>query len=466
MIDKLRERRKDIFVLTLVTLFLCATAYFLNGRASFFSNNDRYFNNTEFFVGASLIICLEVCVLIYAVKSSFKIKTNKWLLVILMFFFLTSIVSILGYNGLSFQENTIGQIDWISKLRCILLSLIIFGSLYVSITIIPKFVAEINAIRLVFYLGVAVASVALIYSLIFERQIYVDFFTNKANQESYAINVPRSYTAHRNIYGFLLFLGMVSEGFLELEKPHWRRLPIMSIFLLQQFFTFSKTCMILGAFFIVYIFVHSLIISIRQNNYTHALFLIIYTCISCIIILICLFADFRNTPFECITNYSAFLKNELFKMFKTSMQSREISWTLPVDAVLSDGTFSFFFGFGYGNEYSALGAFYYGDSTIYPIIDNAWGLMLVQNGVFGMAYGLFVWGIGIYLVMKSFMRKSKHAIFYAFLYLCLLGRTFTENNSMSYLEYMGMLYFCFLYLPMLVEETNYKKENVNLIRDN
>ena len=459
MVDKLKERRKSIFVLTLVGIFLCAIAYFLNGRASFFSNDDRYFNDTEFFIGASLVICLEVCILIYAIKSSFKIKINTPLLIILMFFFFTSIISIVGYNGVSFQGNIIGQIDWISKLKSILLSLIVFSSLYVSITIIPKFVAEIKSIRLVFYLAVAVASAALIYSLIFERQIYVDFFTNKANPESYAINVPRSFTAHRNIYGFLLFLGMVSEGFLELEKPHWRRLPIMSIFLLQQFFTFSKTCMILGIFFIVYIFVHSLIKNIRQNNYTHALFLIIYACILCVIILICLFVDFRNTPFECITNYSTFLKNELFKMFKISMQSREISWALPVDAVFSGGAFSLFFGFGYGNEYSALGAFYCGDPTIYPIIDNAWGLMLAQNGIFGMAYGLFVWGIGIYLVLKFFMRKSKHAIFYAVLYLCLLGRTFTENDSMSYLEYMGMFYFCFLYLPMLVEEANYKKEN-------
>ncbi len=445
--------KKKLFDFGLVALFLFAISYFFLGKASYGANGAPYFNDIEFFIFGCLLLCINSAILFVSIKIK-EIEINKWLAMFCLFFFLTSLISIIGFSGVNFEGEIIGKIGFVSKLRSVFLSFLLFYSIYIILSIIPRYVADLKIIKLVFYLAIFIAVIAIIYSFIFEGQIYNDFFNNNVEEAVYALKVPQSFTGHRNVYGFILFAGMIGEGYLEIEKPHWWRLPLMSFFLLQQFFTFSKTCMILGTFFLAFIFVYSLTMNLRKNNYTHALFLGIYIVILSIIIVVCLFANFSDSPFAFITNYSTFLKSELFNMFSASMHSRETSWTLPMDATGNTSLFSVFFGFGYGNEYHALGAYAFGDSNIFPIIDNAWGLMFAQNGVFGMAYGSLLWAIGPYLIYKSFRRNKQFALFYLAVYLCLLGRTFTENDTLSYLDYSGTAYFCLLYLPLLVEEVN------------
>ncbi len=456
MFKGLSINKKNIFALILTILFLYLIPYFFTGRAAFFNNDARLFNDLEFYIFACLAILLEGGMIFFA-KRCCNVRFSKWVFIFCLFFFLTSIISIIGFNGIRIDSEVIGTVDLSYKIRCIFLSFVLFSSAYVIISIIPIFVSGLKIIKLIFYLSILIAFAAIIYSFIFENKIYLDIFTNKVSTDLIGVVVPQSFTAHRNIYGFILFMGMVSEGYLEIENPRWWRMPIMTFFLIQQFFTFSKTCMILGCFWIVYIFIHSLVLSFFKNKHTHALFLTIYVLVIAILTLIFLFVDFHNTFLEHLTVYAGFLKTNLFDMFHMSMESRTVSWTLPIDAISNNGIFTILFGFGYGNEYRSLGLFAFNDPLNYPIVDNAWGLMLAQNGVFGMTYGLLIWAFAFYLIYHSIIRKDPHVIFYGALYFCLLGRTFTENDTLSYFDWSGSVYFCFLCLPMLVKEVEDKK---------
>lgn len=451
MLEKWLARKIDFLTLTVVAIFLCATSYFFIGRAAFFTNDAPFFNDIQFFLWAGALTIIDIGVFVYS-KKFYQIKNNRWIAIFCLFFFLTAFAAVIGFNGVKYGEETIAFINGTNKFRYIFLSFLLFTSIYIIVVIIPKLVAEIKMLKLIFYLGVITAVAAVLYSFIFERQIYWDFFTGNINYETFEIPIPQSFTAHRNIYGYILFIGMVSEGYLEIEKPHWRRILIMLLFLIQQFLTFSKTPMILGWAFIAFIYVFSILISIKKKNYKHLIYLGVFGLVILVLSLTFFFADFSNTPLSNLTVFANFLKENLFNMFHNSLQSREISWTLPVSAISDNGVFSLIFGFGYGNEYHALGAYAYGDSLNFPIIDNAWGLMLAQNGIFGMAYGLLFWGFGLYLIFNSFRRRSVYCLFYLALYLCFFGRTFTENDTLSYLDLSGTVYFCFLYLPILIEE--------------
>lgn len=447
--------RKNVFAFALTAVFLCLISYFFTGRAAFFNNDARFFNDIEFYVFASLIILLEIGIFVFA-KKCFQIRFNKWLIFFCLFFFLSAFTAIIGYKGINIDNELIGGINGAYKFRCIILSMILFSSLYVIVSIIPIFVSETKTIRIIFYLASLIAIAAIVYSLIFESHIYLDVFSNKITTESIGQVVPQSFTAHRNIYGLILFMGMVGEGYLEIENPRWWRMLLIAFYLFQQFFTFSKTCMILGFFWMIFILIHSLIVCFLKKKHTHALFLIINSLLLMILVIICLFVNFKNTFLESVTIYADFLKTSLFDMFHNSMASREVSWTLPADAVNNNGPFSIIFGFGYGNEYRSLGLFAYNDATNFPIIDNAWGLMLAQNGIFGMIYGISMWGFASYLIVRSFIRKDRHSFFYMALFLCFLGRTFTENDTLSYFDWSGTVYFSFLCLPMLIKEAEDK----------
>ena len=139
-------------------------------------------------------------------------------------------------------------------------------------------------------------------------------------------------------------------------------------------------------------------------------------------------------------------------MSKNSILSRIPSIKIPFHAIKENGIFTLIFGFGYGNEYRALGCFSAGNPNYYSIIDNAWGLTLAQGGIMGFVYSRLVWDFGLVLIVKSFLKGHRYFWFSLIVYICLFGRSMMENDNISYLDFAGVCYFSLAYLPLLVED--------------
>lgn len=375
---------------------------------------------------------------------------NWWLFGFCLFFFITSSIAVLFYHGVKFEGETIGQIDWVDKLRLVLQAFLLFFSLYEIVAIIPKLISGRRTIRLIFFIAVIVGFVSTTYSYIHENSFYVAFFNGSLVLDGYS--VPLSYTSNRNVYAVVLFFALAGEGFLEIERPHWWRWFIMLYFYIQQFFLLSKTCLFISSFFCLGIWGYCLYRSFKIKKITKAAFLIVFFCAIGLTGILFLFARGTEGPFLFAANYLSFLKNQFISMSKNSLLSRIPSIEIPFHAIKENGVFTLIFGFGYGNEYRALGCYSVGDPTYYSIIDNAWGLTLAQGGIMGFIYSRLVWDFGVVLIVRAFFKGNKYAWYSMLVYICLFGRTMMENDNTSYLDFAGVTYFCFAYLPLLVEE--------------
>lgn len=446
-IAKTNKRYFLAFILS--ALFLCAVSFFFEGKSFDGHTTDHFFTNYEFLFSALALLTLNITIFIFA-RRSFGIKMCWWLFGFCLFFFITSSIAAIFYQGVKYEGQLIGQIDAVDKIRLVLQAFLLFFSLYEIIAIIPKFLSGRRAIRLIFFVGVIVGFVSTIYSFVHENSFYVSFFDGSLVLDGYS--VPKSYTTNRNVYAFVLFFALAGEGFLEIERPHWWRWFIMLYFYVQQFFLLSKTCLLISSFFCLCIWSYCLYRSFKVRRISEGAFLIVFFCSLLLMLLVFLLAKGNNGPFLFAANYFRFLKTQFISMSKNSILSRIPSIEIPFHAIKENGLFTLIFGFGYGNEYRALGCFSAGNPNYYSIIDNAWGLTLAQGGIMGFVYSRLVWDFGLVLIVKSFLKGYRYSWFSLIVYICLFGRSMMENDNISYLDFAGVCYFSLAYLPLLVED--------------
>ncbi len=445
---KINKRYFLAFVLS--ALFLCAVSFFFEGRSFDGHKVNGFFTNYEFLFSALALLILNVTILVFA-RRSFGVKMCWWLFGFCLFFFFVSSIAVIFYRGVRYNGELIGQIDAVDKLRLLLQAFLLFFSLYEIIAIIPKLLSGRRTIRLIFFIAVVSGFVSTIYSFVHENSFYAAFFNGSLTFDGYS--VPISYTSNRNVYAVVLFFALAGEGFLEMERPHWWRWFIMLYFYVQQFFLLSKTCLFISSFFCLGIWAYCLYRSFKARRFSKAAFLLVFFSSLLLMLLIFLLAKGNEGPLRFAANYFGFLKERLFSMSKNSILSRIPSIEIPFHAIKENGIFTFIFGFGYGNEYRALGCYSVGNPNYYSIIDNAWGLTLAQGGVMGFIYSRLVWDFGLVLIVRSILKGYRYAWYSLIVYICLFGRSMTENDNIAYLDFAGMTYFSFAYLPLLVEES-------------
>ncbi len=450
-----KTNKRYILGFLLSAFLLCAISFFFEGKAFTNWKTDFNFTNFEFLISAIAMFVLEGAVFFFAWRS-FKVRINWPVFGFCLLFMILAIVPIALFNGVLYNGELVGQFTFALRVRYILLAILLFTSLYEIIAIVPKLISGKRTIGLVFFVAILSGLVAVAYSYIFEANLYRSLFDGSMKFDGNTNTVPVSFTPHRNVYAIILFMALIGEAYFEVERPHWWRWPVMLFFLLNQLFLFSKTCMIIGACFFGAFWIFATFRAFKYNKVGRGIYLIFFALLIFAGFIFIVMFRHDTGVFAFASRYWEFFKANFYKASKWSFEIRFISVTIPFDAIKENGIWSLIFGFGYGNEYRALSFIKCGNASYYSIIDNSWGLVLAQNGFVGIAYEALIWGFGIYLIVRAFLRKSNYSWFYLFTYLCILGRTMTENDSLHYLDFAGVTYFSVCFLPMLVEEAALK----------
>lgn len=453
--DTTKQNRRYILGFLLSAFLLCAISFFFEGKAFANWKTDFNFTNFEFLLSSIAMFILEGMVFFFAWRN-FKVRINWPVFSFCLVFMALAIMAPVLFNGVLYNGELVGQFTLALRSRYIILAILLFTSLYEIIAIVPKLISGKRAIRLIFFVAVLSGFVTIAYSYIFEANIYKSLFDGTMNFDGQTSTVPISYTPHRNVYGIVLFMALIGEGYLEIERPHWWRWPIMYFFLINQLFLFSKTCMIIGAFFFGVFWIFSTFRAFKNKKIVRGIYLIFVALVIIGLFLAVVLLRHDTGAFAFAGKYWKFFKANFYHASKVSFEIRFVSITVPFDAIKENGIWSLIFGFGYGNEYRALSFVRTGNANYYSIIDNSWGLVLAQNGFAGIAYEALIWIFGIVLIVRAFRRKSNYSWFYLFIYICILGRTMTENDSLHYLDFAGVTYFSVCFLPMLVEEAAIK----------
>lgn len=451
------NRKRYLLGLVLTVFLLMAIPFYFEGIAYFGKNHGNPFTNFEFLISSLVLALLEISIFIVA-KWNFKLKTKWWLFIPLLFSMVTGIVAILGYRGVLYEGETIATISSTARLRYIILTILLFVSLYELLVYVPHFVKGHRLIRIVFYIAVIVALAGTIYSYLVETDFYRHFFEISEAHSSFP--VPQSFTPNRNSYALLLFFGMVGEAYLEVERPHWWRWILIVYFFASQLFVMSKTCLFISLLFFNAFGIYWIVGLLMRHRPTAASFLIILYVFLAGLFVIIWFGKPETGPLSFLGTFATFLQEHLGDAIVSSFVGRGESLFGPWRAI-SQNSFTLFFGFGYGNALYALSGAMTGNTSVMVTIDNAWGLSLGQNGLFGVLYNAALWIMFGIFILRAIIRKSHYAPFIIMLTTCLVARTVTENDSVAWLDFFGSSYYAICFLPLLCEEASLDRhENI------
>ena len=444
---KKMTNKKRLYFLSfiLIAFFFACVSFFLEGHAYFGSDHSREMTDLEFFL-SFLVSCLSIGILCLLAFRSFRIRPKWWLVIILGVFCFTSLLALFVFPGVSYNGQLVYTLDLMDKIRYSCMTIIIFASLYICVGIIPSMTGGSTIYDLVFLSAVILAFVAIAWSYLIETDLYNKLFAYGFPADDYV--VPKSFTANRNIYGFILFFGIVGEAYLHMKRPHWWRWTLILFIFFNQFFVLSKTSIIISTFFlgcfIVWIFVRSIMAHPYRNVISLGL-------VGAFFMGFWLGGAFNSGGlFGWFGDYFRFVWQLFIANSSHSFLSRLQCYTEAYNAVTLN-PITTILGFGFGNWASSLFAAYSGSSVAFIPMDNAWAVDFLQNGIFGFILSFAIWIFVFVLIFKALFRRKTNAWVILFLAIAILAHTMTEGGDFTYLNATGAVLFCTVYLPIASE---------------
>jgi|GEM_PF-2506365 hypothetical protein len=429
----------------LIAFFFACVSFFLEGHAYFGNDHNRNMTDLEFFL-SFMVACFSIGILCLLAFRSFQIRLKWWLIIFLGFFCITSLLALFVFPGVFYNGNLVYSIDAIDIVRYSCVTLIVFASLYVCIGILPSMTGGSTIYDLVFLSAVVLAIVAIIWSYLVETDLYDKLFAYGFPANGYV--VPKSFTANRNIYGFILFFGIVGEAYLHVKRPHWWRWIIMAFIFFNQFFVLSKTSIIISIFFLACFIIWTFVRSIMAHPHRNVISLAL---VSASLMGLWLGGAFNSGGLlGWFGDYFRFVWQLFITNSSPSFLSRLQCYTEAFNAVTLS-PITTILGFGFGNWTSSLYAAKSGSSSAFIPMDNAWAVDFLQNGIFGFILSFAIWIFVFVFIFKALLRKKTNAWVILFLALAIIAHTLTEAGDFTYLNATGAVLFCTIYLPIASE---------------
>ncbi len=445
----IKKKRSYLLALSLIVVFFIFMSFLMENRVFFDSDPQRYFTDTEFFV-SSAVLLLTMAALFYLAVVSFKVRIKWWLPIV--FFLVTSLLGVILFPGVHFNGQLVYSLNAVGKIRFCIQILLLFIGLYICLAVIPKMTAGSVLYNLVFIGAVLLAFGAIIWSYYNETQLYVNLFSYLFPSSGYL--VPKSFTANRNIYGFILFYGLVGEVYLAAKRPAWWRWFILLFLYFNQFFVLSKTSVVIATLFLALAAIWFFVRSVHAHPYRNISILVVLIALT---VLAFGTGSFNTGSFlGWIGDYYRYVTPIFLRGSSSSFLSRIECYNTALRA-LQANPFTFVFGFGFGNWVPALYSTVSGSPSGFIPMDNAWAVDLLQNGIFGVVFSLLLWIFVLFTIIKSIRRKDPHGWVVLFLAICVFARTFTEAGDFTFLNATGVVFFLTIYLPLAADEARAKE---------
>ena len=317
-------------------------------------------------------------------------------------------------------------------------TIMVFVSLYIFVTVIPQMIK--------------VGLVGIIYSYIFEGDIYMQLFT-----DPHPYQVPQSYTGNRNTYAFILVVAMISDAYLLIKKNRVLLWVLFFFFFFNTMPTLSKTSIIMAfAFFSVFVVWRTLLIVNKHPIRALTFFALMIAAAGAVVII-------AFTPFEEGTfmshphTFFKYLLDDLPSMNGHSFSTR-INCFNQANEALSAGGITSFFGFGYINWQTALYTHFGG----YVPMDVAFSVDLLQFGIPGFVFSAAMWAFAYFNNALLYKHKSIFSGVTLLTLTVLLARCFTEAGDFTFPNLTGTIYYLMVLCPMLTELGSIKDKQTSL----
>lgn len=310
---------KPRFLYVLCILINAVLGCYVLENVAFFNEESFILNNNfEFYIVFVACILSNISLLFFVSKYE-KQRLNVFPFIICQICLISNCVGIFSLSSSSLvsmqvsESKTVSfnfEIDIFTKIRyCLLFCLSIYYA-YMIFGVYPKLIKSSSSFSFIFF-GIAFVTIfSIVWSLIFEWDVYVKYFSNE--DSLMASDIVASCYNNRNTFGTLLLLGICSLGYLQSRRHNIIHYLLMIVFYIELYFVVSKTSIILSTLFLLVYLIYRFILTIKPHP--------IKTILASIL-LIGLY-----TLFICFGALKVFGENSIFsKLFDNFIQAFDFS---------------------------------------------------------------------------------------------------------------------------------------------
>ncbi len=436
-----KKTRYTLGFLAIVLFFLGASAFFISTRFLLPVEKDGI-DDLTFYLWAVGLLLLSVGVYCFYRKHCYQV-IRSWPYVVVLSVFLTiAVLSILLFT--SYSERGDEYIaSWPMKIRMVVHVILSFLTIFNFVVICPSLSRGARVYNVLYFVISIVVLISVIYSYVAEWGMYTALFSG----DSELVHAPqcRSFTSNRNIYGFLLFVGMASEMFLMFSDRRFYHWFFVFLYYSNIVFAGSKTCLVIGLFMLSAFTIYFFVILVRRHWVKASIPLAVLLLLHAFVIFF-LFVDF-GAPFNKLHIFfsEAFLEGKEMGLnsFPARFEHIETAFSL-----VSTSPRTLWMGFGNING-TAVYFFHRGDVSKQFALDATIALTLLEGGITGLVFSVIAWIYLLVIIILSFIRKDKKAMLYLLFYISSLTRSFMEITDLTYLNWSSMALYGMVLIPAL-----------------
>jgi len=455
MIDA-HKNAKHIYVLMGIAIAFMFTigAFFEEGVAFFDPVYTTIMSDLEYYLSL-IAVLLSVGIFLFLAHRYYVIKINWAFFSIAVMLFVCNTIAILAfpplYSTMGMNQTT-GDIFPVvyfltgsERLRFIITFAVTCLYLYLVFAVIPKVLRNSKQLTIYFYGGIVVVFVSIVWSLIYEFNVYRAYFDPSMTP---TINtVAESFYNQRNTFGTMILIGICACGYLQCQSHHWWYYLIMSLFSAELFFVLSKTSMLLVAIFWVAFLIYRYVITVKahpvKNNIIFGVILTIAGFWSWFVVS----GTIQQTPTlnKILTNFiDAFTDTS-----EDTISSRINIWKLCVQELNSP--LRIIFGMGDGNFMWLLGPMMNDGDVRLGYTHNGILAMLDYGGIVRLIVYLAMLGYFLILVIKNFRKKHLNTFVCLLSFLLFFIHSFVETTSYMGADSKSLSLLIMIYLPVLID---------------
>ena len=464
MIDA-HKNAKHIYVLMGIAIAFMFTigAFFEEGVAFFDPVYTTIMSDLEYYLSL-IAVLLSVGVFLFLAHRYYPIKINWVFLSIAVVLFVCNTIAVLAFPSLYStmgMNQTTGDIFPVvyfltgsERLRFIITFAVTCLYLYLVFAVIPKVLRNSKQLTIYFYGGIVVVFVSIVWSLIYEFNVYRAYFDPSMTPTLQTI--AESFYNNRNTFGTMIVIGICACGYLQCQSHHWWYYFIMGVFSAELFFVLSKTSMLLVSIFWVAFLIYRYVITLKAHPVKNNVILGVLLAITGFMAWFIVSGTIQKTP-----SINKIFKNFVDAIADTSedtMASRANIWKLCIQEL--NNPLRIIFGMGDGNFMWLLG----------PMMNNGIvRLGYTHNGILAMLdYGGIV-RLGIYaamliyfllLVIQNFRHKHTNTFICLLAFILMFIQSFVETTSFMGADSKSLSLLIMIYLPVLTDNFQDKHKEI------
>jgi hypothetical protein len=452
MLDK-PEIRSHRFLMLLLTIAVFGVFFYVAENTAYLNEGRRApLLNTEFWYAFAAAMFLGIVYLIAAFRY-YHVRPNWFILTLSVIFAIGGTCAALLFSGVTEGVYLIYMPTAMEKARSVGGVLVEALGVYLVFAIMPQVLRGRMVFKIFSFCYVLVIFVAIFYSYFHESEIYGFLFNNGYFRDPYY--VPQSWTTNRNVYGMMIFMGIICECYLHEQNPHWWRWFIVLFFGLNEIVILSKTVLVVTAFFIPVYYIYRVITVFKKHKVRDILTAIMTAGITLAVTIMYFNGTVNAYSYEVARIFGS-LVTTLEESSDRSFSVRVEIWAQAYTVFRTDNT-ALLFGWG---EYLWQGAINAIFKTSFMPCDSTYVTTLFKYGYLGMAVFASLLGYLVFRIVQIALHGDPSGHFFAIYGIAYLAFSITESHLIMGFGSQSLMLFMTLILPVLISREGEKRQTL------